>query len=69
MLSGISGGLSAEEALKNVCDMFISVFSSAEDEFTRERAADIRDVKAGVLEELTQNGENPVSSAKKGAFL
>ncbi len=69
MLSGISGGLSAEEALKNVCDMFISVFSSAEDEFTRERAADIRDVKAGVLEELTQNGENPVSSAKKGSVL
>ena len=69
MLSGISGGLSAEEALKNVCDMFISVFSSAEDEFTRERAADIRDVKAGVLEELAQNGESPVSNAKKGSVL
>lgn len=66
MLSGISGGLSAEEALKNVCDMFISVFSSAEDEFTRERAADIRDVKAGVLEGAYSKRRKPRFKRKKG---
>ena len=48
----IAAGTCAEEALENMCNMFIGVFSAADDDFTRQRAADVRDVKAGVLGEL-----------------
>ncbi len=48
----IASGTCAEEALENMCNMFIGVFSAADDDFTRQRAADVRDVKTGVLGEL-----------------
>lgn len=45
----ISSGICAEEALSNVCDSFISIFSSVDDELTSQRAADVCDVKASML--------------------
>lgn len=45
----ISGGTCAEEALSNVCNSFVNIFLSADDELTNQRAADVRDVKASML--------------------
>lgn len=45
--------LHAESALKDVCDMFINIFASMEDNpYMQERAADIRDVSKRVLANL-----------------
>lgn len=45
----LENGKSAEEAIVSLCDMFISIFSASGDDVTRQRAADVRDVKEGVL--------------------
>ena len=42
-------GVSAEQALSDVCDMFDMMFSSVDDEMTRQRAADVRDIKDEML--------------------
>lgn len=44
----IEGGSCAEKAVETVCDMFITVFSAADDELTRQRAADVGDIKKQV---------------------
>ena len=48
----IEGGMCAEDALVQVCDMFASMFEATGDELTMQRATDVRDVKTGVLAEL-----------------
>ncbi|MEE1319299.1 MAG: phosphoenolpyruvate-utilizing N-terminal domain-containing protein, partial [Ruminococcus sp.] len=45
----ISDGQCAESALEHMCDMFITMFTATDDEITQQRAADVRDVKSGVL--------------------
>lgn len=44
----IDGGACAEKAVESVCDMFIAVFSMTDDELTRQRAADVGDIKKQV---------------------
>ena len=44
----IDGGTCAEKAVETVCDMFIAVFSMTDDELTRQRAADVGDIKKQV---------------------
>ena len=48
----IDGGACAEKALEEVCDMFIAIFSGADDELTRQRAADVEDIKRHILQIL-----------------
>ena len=48
----IQGGSCAEAALEAACDMFITVFSASDDELTRQRAADVRDIKTRMLKIL-----------------
>lgn len=45
----IRSGQCAEAALDAVCDVFIEMFSSAEDQITQQRAADVRDIRNTVL--------------------
>lgn len=47
-----SENLNAEYALKEVTDMFIEMFEQMDNEYMRERAADIRDVRKRVLSHL-----------------
>ena len=65
----IMGGQCAEEAYAAMCDMFIGIFSSMEDEMMRQRAADVRDIKAGLLRILLGVKEVKVSDAPKGTVL
>lgn len=48
----IESGNCAESALSTICDMFITVFSSADDELTKQRAADVEDIKKRILKIL-----------------
>lgn len=65
----IMGGQCAEAAFETMCDMFIGIFSSMEDEMMRQRAADVRDIKAGLLRILLGVKEVKVSDAPKGTVL
>lgn len=65
----IEGGQCAEAALEQMCDMFIAMFSATDDELTKQRAADVRDIKSSVLSVLLGVQEVRVSDAPKGTIL
>ena len=65
----IADGQCSESALEHMCDMFIAMFSAADDELTKQRAADVRDIKSGVLGILLGVNEIKVSDAPKGTVL
>lgn len=65
----ISDGQCAESALEYMCDMFISMFSAADDELTKQRATDVRDIKTGVLSILLGVQEVNINSAPSGTVL
>ena len=53
MVTGsIDGGMCAEQGVSDAYDMYYNMFSQMEDELFRERAADIADVKTGLLADL-----------------
>ena len=62
-------GQCAEAAFESVSDMFINMFANVEDEMMRQRAADIRDIKSGVLAVLLGVKEVKVSDAPAGTIL
>lgn len=65
----IKGGQCAEAALETVCDMFIAVFSAAEDELTNQRATDIHDIKTRVLKVLLGKEDVDISSVPANTVL
>ena len=65
----LKGGQCAEEAYSSMCDMFVGIFSSMEDEMMRQRAADVRDIKAGLLRILLGVREVRISDAPKGTVI
>lgn len=65
----ISDGQCAESALEHMCDMFITMFTATDDELTQQRAADVRDVKTGVLSILLGVKEMKISAAPKGTVI
>lgn len=48
----IDAGQCAEAAVEEVCDLFIAMFSSVDDEMTKQRAADVKDIKSELLAQL-----------------
>lgn len=67
--NSIKSGNCAEQALTDVCNMFITVFSSADDELTQQRATDVKDIKNGILSILLGIEEVKISDAPKGTVL
>ena len=65
----IQSGQCAESALETVCDMFIQVFSMAEDELTRQRATDVHDIKTRLLKILLGVEEVDISAVPAGTVL
>jgi phosphotransferase system enzyme I (PtsI) len=47
-----AGMINAEKALTDVVDMFVGIFASMDDEYMRERAADVKDVGNRILNNL-----------------
>lgn len=65
----IEGGQCAESALTSICDMFAMVFSSADDELTKQRATDVNDIKNTVLSILLGAEETDISAAPANTVL
>ncbi len=65
----IESGQCAESALESVCDMFISIFSSTNDDLTNQRATDVKDIKNGILRILLGREEVDISKARPGTVL
>ncbi len=65
----IGGGQCAEASFETMCDMFIQIFSAADDDVTKQRAADVRDVKTGVLSILLGIKEVKLSDVPEGTII
>lgn len=65
----IASGQSAEAALSASCDLFIDLFTAAEEEVTRQRAADVRDMRSGMLRLLLGIPEMDFSTLQPGTVL
>lgn len=65
----IAGGMCAEDALSGVCDTFIAMFSSVDDEMTKQRAVDVKDIKTEILGILTGTEILDLSRIEKGSVL
>ena len=65
----IDAGQCAEAALDTVCETFAAMFEAADDDLTRQRAADVRDIKSGVLCQLLGVREVDVSRVPRGTVL
>jgi phosphotransferase system enzyme I (PtsI) len=59
----------AEAAVEQICQMFIDMFSATGDDLTMQRAADVRDIKDGVLSILLGVQEVKISDAPTGTVL
>lgn len=65
----IASGICAEAAVEKVCDMFIGMFSCADDELTQQRSADVQDIKRGLLSALLKRNERDISLAPPNTIL
>lgn len=65
----IASGQSAEAALSASCDLFIDLFTASENEITRQRAADIRDLRGSMLRLLLGLPEMDFSALQPGTVL
>lgn len=69
MKDNIDSGFVAEKAVDTVCNMFIDMFSSVDDELTRQRASDVRDIKESLLKILLGVESVDISSVPAGSVL
>ncbi|MDO4478410.1 MAG: phosphoenolpyruvate--protein phosphotransferase [Lachnospiraceae bacterium] len=65
----ITGGVVAEGAVDQVCSMFIDMFSSVDDELTRQRASDIKDIKESLLRILLHAETVDIAGVPAGSIL
>lgn len=65
----IMSGTCAEAAFESTCDMFAGMFQMADDEFTRQRATDIGDIKVRMLKILTGTPDVNISEVPAGTIL
>lgn len=65
----IEGGSCAESALESICDMFAMIFSSADDELTKQRATDVKDVKNSILSILLGKEETDLSQVPENTVV
>lgn len=69
MDSKIENGSCAEEAAEEILDMFKEMFLAAEDELTQQRAADVEDIKAGLLRVLLGVEEQNPADIPSGSVI
>ncbi len=65
----IDGGMCAEQAVTEAYDMYYNMFSAMEDELFRERAADVADVKIGLLADLLGKEVVDLSSLPENSIV
>lgn len=69
MEESIDGGNIAEKAVDMICNMFIDMFSSVDDELTNQRASDVKDIRDSLLKILLGVKSIDISSVPKGSVL
>lgn len=69
MKENIRSGAVAERAVDVVCQMFIDMFSSADDELTSQRAADVKDIRDSLLRLLLGVKSVDISSVEPNSIL
>ncbi len=67
--NNIHDGATSESAAEEVFDMFAAIFESADDELTKQRAADIRDIKTRLIKILQGVHEADISSLPPGSII
>ena len=65
----IAAGTCVEAAVEQMFDMFISIFSMTDDDMTRQRASDLKDIKRALLSILLGINEVKISDAPAGTVL
>ena len=69
MGDAIDGGACAEAAVDQVCTMYAEMFAGVDDELMRQRATDVRDIRARMLSILLGVGAVDVSALPEGSVL
>lgn len=69
MQEQIDGGAVAEAAVEAVCNMFMDMFAGVDDELTRQRVSDIRDIRDDMLRILLGVGNVDLSAVPPGTVL
>lgn len=69
MQDNIAAGSIAEKAVDTVCNMFIDMFSSVDDELTNQRASDVKDIRDSLLKLLLGIKTVDISSLPSGTVL
>ena len=69
VFGSIDGGVCAEQAVTEAYDMYYNMFSAMEDELFRERAADVADVKVGLLADLLGKEVVDLSSLPENSIV
>lgn len=69
MQEKIEQGAVAEKAVDTVCAMFIDMFSGVDDELTRQRVSDIKDVRDSLLRILLGVKGTDIKNVPKGSVL
>jgi len=68
--SGVEANMiNAEKVLKDVVDMYVSIFDSMEDEYMKERAADVKDVGNRILNNLLGKSMNDIGELKNNTVI
>lgn len=69
MQDNIDAGNVAEKAVDTVCQMFIDMFSTVEDELTNQRASDVKDIRDSLLKILLGVNTADISKAPPNSVL
>ncbi len=69
MEESIDAGSVAEKAVDTVCNMFIDMFSSVDDELTNQRASDVKDIRDTLLKSLLGIKSIDISAVDAGSVL
>ncbi len=64
-----SNKVNSEKALQEVIDMYSSIFASMEDEYMRERGADIKDVGKRIMLNLMEKSANSMDDLDKDTII
>lgn len=61
--------MSAEKAVSDVTNTYLELFKDIEDEYIRERAADIKDVSQRIIKNLSGNSSNDLSQLPENTII
>lgn len=64
-----ANSVNAMKAVENVTNTFVMIFESMEDEYMKERAADIKDVSKRIIANLAGKGENALASVEENTVI